>query len=286
VSLASLSFAKEERELLRDGALNSAESVLATGGSTLPTGSSPRASPPQPALQWRRSQLPAASNNRAAPIRSFLAERNNWPHWPLDLAISPATAGSLVWVAGFPLGVSVSTTEPKASPPAGGESRPKGSKTSKLTVHEERTVELIAPPQGGRFKGYTDYVVQDLVIRAHIVNFRCERWQTADGEMMTAPERLNCSPEAARALVKRMRLPRQRATDGKVLVSVDLSEINHEPMPARSPAGDPRSLKAQLAGVVEHEPATAAPASLAARAVLTNHRRRYRACGVCGFSYA
>jgi hypothetical protein len=77
-----------------------------------------------------------------------------------------------VWFGspGFPLGVSVSTTEPKASPPAGGESRPKGSKS----VHEERTVELIAPPQGGRFKGYTDYVVQDLVIRAHIVNFRCE----------------------------------------------------------------------------------------------------------------
>jgi Transposase IS66 family len=78
-------------------------------------------------------------------------------------------------------------TEPKASPTAGGESRPKGSKTSKLTVHEELTVDLIAPPQGARFKGYTDYVVQDLVIRAHTVNFRCERWQTAGGEMMTAP---------------------------------------------------------------------------------------------------
>jgi hypothetical protein len=89
VSLASFSFAKEERELLRDGALNNAELVLATGGSTLPTGSS-RASPPQPALQRRRSQLPAVSNNRAAPIRSCLAERNNWPHWPLDLAISAA----------------------------------------------------------------------------------------------------------------------------------------------------------------------------------------------------
>jgi hypothetical protein len=32
VSLASFSFAKEERELLRDGALNNAESVLATEG--------------------------------------------------------------------------------------------------------------------------------------------------------------------------------------------------------------------------------------------------------------
>jgi hypothetical protein len=50
-------------------------------------------------------------------------------------------------------------------------------------------------------------------------------------------ERLSCSPEAARALVKRLRLPRQKANDGKVLVSVDLSEINHRPMPARSPAG-------------------------------------------------
>jgi hypothetical protein len=50
VSLASFSFAKEERELLRDGALNNAELVLATAGSTLPTGSSPRASPPQPRL--------------------------------------------------------------------------------------------------------------------------------------------------------------------------------------------------------------------------------------------
>ena len=50
-------------------------------------------------------------------------------------------------------------------------------------------------------------------------------------------ERLNCSPEAARALVKRLRLPRQKANDGKALVTVDLNEINHKPMPARSPAG-------------------------------------------------
>ena len=53
-----------------------------------------------------------------------------------------------------------SATEPKQSL-AGGEPRQKGSKTSKLSIHEERTVELEAPPQGARFKGYTDYVVQD-----------------------------------------------------------------------------------------------------------------------------
>ena len=78
-------------------------------------------------------------------------------------------------------------TEPKASPTAGGEAPPKGSKTSKLSIHEERTVKVAAPPHGSRFKGYADFVVQDMVIRPHVVNFRCERWQTPDGDMMTAP---------------------------------------------------------------------------------------------------
>ena len=49
--------------------------------------------------------------------------------------------------------------------------------------------------------------------------------------------RLKISPEAARALAKRLRLPRSRGNDGKALVSVDLTEIYHAPLPARPPAG-------------------------------------------------
>lgn len=49
--------------------------------------------------------------------------------------------------------------------------------------------------------------------------------------------RLGASAEAARAVTKRLRLPRQRGNDGKTLVAVDLAEIRHKPMPARSPAG-------------------------------------------------
>jgi hypothetical protein len=53
-------------------------------------------------------------------------------------------------------------------------------------------------------------------------------------EMLTyaaLSERLGCSAEAARALVKRLRLPRQRGNNGKALVAVDLAELNHTPMP-------------------------------------------------------
>ena len=78
-------------------------------------------------------------------------------------------------------------TEPRPPPPTGSEPRQKGGKTSKLSIHEERTVTIAAPPQGSRFKGYTNFAVQDLVIRSHVVNFRRERWKKPDGDMMTAP---------------------------------------------------------------------------------------------------
>ena len=64
-------------------------------------------------------------------------------------------------------------------------------------------------------------------------------------------DRLGVTPEAARALTKRHRLPRQRANDGKTLVAVDLEELRHKPMSARSPRG--------------HQPVTDLVATLEAR---------------------
>jgi hypothetical protein len=78
-------------------------------------------------------------------------------------------------------------TEPNPPEGSGDKKHPRGSTRSKLTIDEERTVTVAAPPRGSRFKGYTSFVVQDLVIRAQVVNFRRERWQTPDGEVMTAP---------------------------------------------------------------------------------------------------
>jgi hypothetical protein len=50
-------------------------------------------------------------------------------------------------------------------------------------------------------------------------------------------DRLGTSQEAARSLVRRLRLPRQTGNDGKVRITVDLSEIQYRPLPARSPGG-------------------------------------------------
>jgi hypothetical protein len=66
-------------------------------------------------------------------------------------------------------------TEPKPDKSRGEGRGKRGSTTSKLTIHEERAVKADALA-GSRFKGYTSFVVQDLVVRAHVTNFRCERW--------------------------------------------------------------------------------------------------------------
>ena len=59
--------------------------------------------------------------------------------------------------------------------------------------------------------------------------------------------RLKISPEAARSLAKRLRLPRSLSDDGKALVSVDLAEIRHTPQPPGSrQAGNTALFAAQM----------------------------------------
>src|SRR6201988_2227934 len=58
-------------------------------------------------------------------------------------------------------------TDPK--PPAGRHKQRRGSTRAKLTINEERKVELGASPPGARFKGYTSFVVQELVLHPHVI---------------------------------------------------------------------------------------------------------------------
>ena len=76
-------------------------------------------------------------------------------------------------------------TEPK---PEGTDSRRgrKRRKTERLVIHEDRIIKADVPT-GSRFKGYEDFVVQDLELRPHVVRIRRERWQTPDGRTVTAP---------------------------------------------------------------------------------------------------
>src|SRR5271167_4093782 len=67
-----------------------------------------------------------------------------------------------------------------------GERRGRGATRGKLTIHEERKLE-VAPPFGSRFKGYAGFLVQDLVIRPHVTHFQRECWRTPDGKTVMAP---------------------------------------------------------------------------------------------------
>ena len=50
-------------------------------------------------------------------------------------------------------------------------------------------------------------------------------------------DRLGTSAEAARSLVRRLRLPRMKGNDGKARVNVDLNDFQYKPMPARKREG-------------------------------------------------
>ena len=58
----------------------------------------------------------------------------------------------------------------------------KRSKTPLLRIHETLEVAPKVPvPGGSRFKGYRDFIVQDLHIAPHNTCYRLEVWQTPDG---------------------------------------------------------------------------------------------------------
>jgi Transposase IS66 family len=62
----------------------------------------------------------------------------------------------------------------------------RGAKRSKLTVSETRIVKPDSLPEGSRFKGYEDFIVQDLVITPWTIRYRRERWLLPSGETVVA----------------------------------------------------------------------------------------------------
>jgi hypothetical protein len=63
----------------------------------------------------------------------------------------------------------------------------KRSKTAQLTITEESVIPLPRVPEGSVFKGYEDFVVQDLVLKPRVIRYRRERWLTPEGQSLVAP---------------------------------------------------------------------------------------------------
>src|SRR5215207_1520535 len=80
-----------------------------------------------------------------------------------------------------PSGMEKASEPTPPSPPKGR----RGPVTPRVAI-EDRILAAAGPP-GSRFKGYADFVVQDLVLRVRCIRYRRERWQTPDGQLIVAP---------------------------------------------------------------------------------------------------
>jgi len=78
-------------------------------------------------------------------------------------------------------------TRPPRDPNARRPGSAKRSKTAELTITEETVIRLPHVPEGAVFKGYEDFVVQDLVLKPRVILYRRERWLTPDGRSLVAP---------------------------------------------------------------------------------------------------
>jgi hypothetical protein len=63
--------------------------------------------------------------------------------------------------------------------------RGRGKTTPRVSIEEKLL--KVAVAAGSRFKGYEDFVVQELVLRVQVIRYRRERWVTPDGRTVIAP---------------------------------------------------------------------------------------------------
>jgi hypothetical protein len=73
-----------------------------------------------------------------------------------------------------------------AASKGGGRKGRRGAKRTALAIDETRIVKPDSLPEGARFKGYEDFIVQDLVIKPWTVRYRRQRWQLPSGDTVVA----------------------------------------------------------------------------------------------------
>jgi len=61
----------------------------------------------------------------------------------------------------------------------------KRSKTKEIEIHETVVIQPDEIPEGSKFKGYSDFIVQDIQIINHNVCYRRAQWETPSGEYVS-----------------------------------------------------------------------------------------------------
>jgi hypothetical protein len=87
--------------------------------------------------------------------------------------------------------IAPSTLERPPRPPRDPDAKRPGSakrsKAAELTITEETVLRLPHIPEGAVFKGFEDYVVQDLILKPRVILYHRERWRAPDGTSLVAP---------------------------------------------------------------------------------------------------
>src|SRR3974390_1006135 len=63
----------------------------------------------------------------------------------------------------------------------------RGPKRSKVTIDDTKVIKVENVEAGARFKGYEEFVVQDILVQPRTVLYRRERWQLPSGKTVVAP---------------------------------------------------------------------------------------------------